>query len=87
MRIAQHICRRKRPAVTDLLNPPLSRSTLREVLPAVVDDSRVTLYTRWRTFPYFWKSRAHGMAAYSVDNHTYDPRHYGDHGWPATPAL
>ncbi|WP_372697639.1 glycine cleavage T C-terminal barrel domain-containing protein [Arthrobacter sp. JSM 101049] len=38
----------------------------------------VTLYTRLRKSPYFWKSREHGVAAYSVYNHTYHPRHYGD---------
>ncbi|WP_376778642.1 glycine cleavage T C-terminal barrel domain-containing protein [Phytoactinopolyspora halotolerans] len=36
------------------------------------------LYTRLRKSPYFWKSRAHGVAMYSVYNHTYHPRHYGD---------
>src|SRR5690625_31045 len=38
----------------------------------------VLLYTRLRKSPYFWKSRAHGVATYSVYNHTYHPRHYGD---------
>jgi glycine cleavage system aminomethyltransferase T len=38
----------------------------------------VLLYTRLRKSPYFWKSRAHGVAMYSVYNHTYHPRHYGD---------
>ena len=42
-------------------------------------DSRVNphpavmLYTRLRKSPYFWKSRAHGVAIYSVYNHTYHP--------------
>ncbi|MBO0872561.1 MAG: glycine cleavage system protein T [Pseudonocardia sp.] len=43
-----------------------------------VDAPKVLLYSRLRTSPYFWKSRAHGVAAYSVYNHTYHPRHYGD---------
>ena len=38
----------------------------------------VLLYTRLRKSPYFWKSRAAGAAMYSVYNHTYHPRHYGD---------
>jgi aminomethyltransferase len=43
-----------------------------------VDQPAVLFYTRLRRSPYFWKSRAHGAAAYSVYNHTYHPRHYGD---------
>lgn len=38
----------------------------------------ILLYPRLRTSPYFWSSRAHGVALYSVYNHTYHPRHYGD---------
>jgi glycine cleavage system aminomethyltransferase T len=41
-------------------------------------EPSILLYTRLRTSPYFWKSRAHGVAMYSVYNHTYHPRHYGD---------
>src|SRR3954464_8794219 len=44
----------------------------------VVTDPAVLLYPRLRKSPYFWKSRAHGVAMYSVYNHTYHPRHYGD---------
>lgn len=64
--------------MTDVLNPHLVRSTVPQPSPTVVDDARITLYTRLRKSPYFWKSRAHGVAAYSVYNHTYHPRHYGD---------
>jgi aminomethyltransferase len=31
-----------------------------------------------RKSPYFYASRRHGVAMYSVYNHTYHPRHYGD---------
>jgi aminomethyltransferase len=44
----------------------------------VVEHPEVTFYTRLRKSPFFWKSREHGVAAYSVYNHTYHPRHYGD---------
>lgn len=45
---------------------------------ATITNPSVMLYTRLRKSPYFWKSRAHGVACYSVYNHTYHPRHYGD---------
>jgi len=45
---------------------------------AVVEQPAVMLYTRLRKSPYFHKSRQHGVAMYSVYNHTYHPRHYGD---------
>jgi glycine cleavage system aminomethyltransferase T len=45
---------------------------------ALVANPEVLLYPRLRKSPYFWKSRAHGVAMYSVYNHTYHPRHYGD---------
>jgi aminomethyltransferase len=38
----------------------------------------VLLYTRIRKSPYFYASRRHGVQLYSVYNHTYHPRHYGD---------
>ncbi|KEI44548.1 glycine cleavage T C-terminal barrel domain-containing protein [Saccharopolyspora rectivirgula] len=38
----------------------------------------VLLYPRIRKSPYFYASRKHGVAMYSVYNHTYHPRHYGD---------
>lgn len=64
--------------MTDVLNPQLVPGAVPRPAPLVVEDPRVTLYTRLRKSPYFWKSRAHGAAAYSVYNHTYHPRHYGD---------
>lgn len=63
--------------MTEVLHPQLTPDIARPE-PAVVDDPRITLYTRLRKSPYFWKSRAQGAAAYSVYNHTYHPRHYGD---------
>lgn len=44
----------------------------------VIDQPAVMLYTRLRKSPYFHKSREHGVKMYSVYNHTYHPRHYGD---------
>ncbi|WP_028660116.1 glycine cleavage T C-terminal barrel domain-containing protein [Nocardioides insulae] len=41
-------------------------------------DPRVLLYPRIRKSPFFHASRRHGVAQYSVYNHTYHPRHYGD---------
>ncbi|HEX6195784.1 MAG TPA: glycine cleavage T C-terminal barrel domain-containing protein [Jiangellaceae bacterium] len=65
--------------MTDMLD---TRSTEGAALPtpprAVVEDPKVLLYSRIRKSPYFWKSREHGVAMYSVYNHTYHPRHYGD---------
>ena len=45
---------------------------------AVNPDPGILLYTRIRKSPYFHASREHGVARYSVYNHTYHPRHYGD---------
>ena len=45
---------------------------------AVIDNPGILLYTRIRKSPYFYASREHGVARYSVYNHTYHPRHYGD---------
>jgi aminomethyltransferase len=42
------------------------------------DNPAILLYTRIRKSPYFGASREHGPARYSVYNHTYHPRHYGD---------
>ncbi|MFO7192749.1 MULTISPECIES: glycine cleavage T C-terminal barrel domain-containing protein [Thermocrispum] len=42
------------------------------------DQPAVMLYTRLRKSPFFYKSREHGVKVYSVYNHTYHPRHYGD---------
>lgn len=38
----------------------------------------VLQYPRLRRSPFFHASRRHGVALYSVYNHTYHPRHYGD---------
>jgi aminomethyltransferase len=38
----------------------------------------ILLYSRIRKSPFFYASRRHGVAMYSVYNHTYHPRHYGD---------
>ncbi|MDA3646803.1 glycine cleavage system protein T [Saccharopolyspora indica] len=38
----------------------------------------VLLYPRLRKSPFFYASRRHGVGLYSVYNHTYHPRHYGD---------
>jgi glycine cleavage system aminomethyltransferase T len=45
---------------------------------AVNEHPGILLYTRIRKSPYFYASREHGVARYSVYNHTYHPRHYGD---------
>ena len=42
------------------------------------ENPEILLYTRIRKSPYFYASRQHGVARYSVYNHTYHPRHYGD---------
>jgi glycine cleavage system aminomethyltransferase T len=65
-------------AMTDVLPRPTSIDTAPAPPPAVIPDPAVLLYPRLRKSPYFWKSRAHGVAVYSVYNHTYHPRHYGD---------
>jgi glycine cleavage system aminomethyltransferase T len=44
----------------------------------VNEDPGILLYTRIRKSPYFYASRRHGVQRYSVYNHTYHPRHYGD---------
>jgi aminomethyltransferase len=36
------------------------------------------LYSRIRKSPYYYASRKHGIQLYSVYNHMYHPRHYGD---------
>jgi glycine cleavage system aminomethyltransferase T len=41
-------------------------------------NPEILLYTRIRKSPFFYASRRHGVAMYSVYNHTYHPRHYGD---------
>ncbi|WP_046471770.1 glycine cleavage T C-terminal barrel domain-containing protein [Allosalinactinospora lopnorensis] len=45
---------------------------------AVIESPEILLYPRIRKSPFFYASRRHGVAKYSVYNHTYHPRHYGD---------
>lgn len=45
---------------------------------AVNHNPEILLYPRVRKSPYFYASRRHGVARYSVYNHTYHPRHYRD---------
>jgi glycine cleavage system aminomethyltransferase T len=45
---------------------------------AINEAPGILLYPRLRRSPYFYASREHGVARYSVYNHTYHPRHYGD---------
>ena len=45
---------------------------------AVEENPGILLYSRLRKSPYFYASRKHGVKRYSVYNHTYHPRHYGD---------
>jgi aminomethyltransferase len=45
---------------------------------AVEENPGILLYTRIRRSPYFHASRKHGVKRYSVYNHFYHPRHYGD---------
>jgi glycine cleavage system aminomethyltransferase T len=45
---------------------------------AIEENPGILLYTRIRRSPYFHASRKHGVKRYSVYNHFYHPRHYGD---------
>jgi aminomethyltransferase len=47
-------------------------------LSPIEEDPGILLYTRIRRSPYFHSSRKHGVKRYSVYNHFYHPRHYGD---------
>ena len=47
-------------------------------MPQVNEHPGVMLYSRIRKSPYFYASRQHGVQLYSVYNHMYHPRHYGD---------
>jgi aminomethyltransferase len=47
-------------------------------LAGVNENPGILLYSRIRKSPYFYASRRHGVELYSVYNHTYHPRHYGD---------
>jgi glycine cleavage system aminomethyltransferase T len=44
----------------------------------VEENPGILLYTRIRRSPYFFSSRKHGVKRYSVYNHFYHPRHYGN---------
>ncbi|MBM3689872.1 MAG: glycine cleavage system protein T [Actinobacteria bacterium] len=43
-----------------------------------VTAPQMLLYPRIRKSPYFYAAREHGVAMYSVYNHMYIPRHFGD---------
>ena len=45
---------------------------------AVNEHPGILQYPRIRKSPFFYASRRHGVQLYSVYNHTYHPRHYGD---------
>jgi len=47
-------------------------------VPEVNEHPGILLYSRIRKSPYFYASRRHGVELYSVYNHTFHPRHYGD---------
>ena len=47
-------------------------------MPEVNEHPGILLYSRIRKSPYFYASRRHGVELYSVYNHTFHPRHYGD---------
>ena len=47
-------------------------------LSPVNENPGVMLYSRLRKSPYYYASRQHGVQLYSVYNHMYHPRHYGD---------
>ena len=44
----------------------------------VNENPGILLYPRIKRSPYFYASRRHGVQLYSVYNHHYHPRHYGD---------
>jgi glycine cleavage system aminomethyltransferase T len=45
---------------------------------SLIEHPQILLYSRIRKSPFFYASRRHGVAMYSVYNHMYHPRHYGD---------
>jgi aminomethyltransferase len=53
-------------------------TTMDDLRRHAADAPRILLYPRIRKTPYFYCSRDHGVVAYSVYNHHYHPRHYGD---------
>jgi aminomethyltransferase len=54
-----------------------SRGEERTLSP-IIEHPEILLYSRIRKSPFFNASRRHGVAMYSVYNHMYHPRHYGD---------
>jgi aminomethyltransferase len=44
----------------------------------MIEHPQILLYSRIRRSPFFYASRRHGVAMYSVYNHMYHPRPYGD---------
>src|SRR5829696_3589962 len=55
----------------------MARQTMR-MTDRVIANPGVLLYTRIKKSPYYYGARRHGVALYSVYNHHYHPRHYGD---------
>jgi glycine cleavage system aminomethyltransferase T len=47
-------------------------------LTPINEHPEILFYSRIRKSPFFYASRRHGVAMFSVYNHTYHPRHYGD---------
>jgi glycine cleavage system aminomethyltransferase T len=47
-------------------------------MPTELAEAEMLLYPRIRKSPYFYAARKHGVAMYSVYNHMYIPRHFGD---------
>jgi hypothetical protein len=47
-------------------------------LSEINEHPEILVYSRIRNSPFFYASRRRGVAMYSVYNHTYHPRHYGD---------
>jgi hypothetical protein len=45
---------------------------------SVDPDPGILLYTRIKKSPYYYGARRHGVKLYSVYNHHYHPRLYGD---------
>jgi aminomethyltransferase len=59
-------------------NSSKERTDERRVVVTIEENPGILLYTRIHKSPYFYASRQHGVKRYSVYNHTYHPRHYGD---------
>ena len=51
---------------------------LEQKVDRTVGEPGMLLYPRLRRGPFFYGSRKHGVQKYSVYNHSYHPRHYGD---------